>query len=549
MSKYQVGAIVLGTVTGIKPYGAFIYIDEDYTGLVHISEVSDGFVRSIEDFMRVDEKIQLKILEIDVANKHMKLSFKSLADTKRSPRRYMYFSKGFRKDVAIYKKDFASIYAVVEKGIQQKEGEKVVQVKLDYFEGHKAAKWQEKVDAIHNHLHDLEKSKQESFGWVEQPLQIKKEEMQAIFDCAQEIRATHNTFVICGIGGSYLGARAGIEMLTSFKKDNKIEIIYFGHSLSSQYASYILEYLKGRDFVVNVISKSGTTLESAVGFRLLRTLLAQRYGEAQLKNRIFVTTDPQKGALRQYAIEKELTTFAIPSDIGGRYSVLTSVGLLPFAVAGIDIYEMLAGAKKAYSDLASPQIEKNAAYQYATARLLEYEKGKKIELLVTYEPQLVYLAEWWKQLYGESEGKAQKGLFPAAVNHTSDLHSLGQFIQEGSPILFETTLSLFPTNKEVIIHENKDDFDHLNELKNQTLTAMNQVVLQGTVEAHFQHAKIPNIILEINRYDAYGLGYLFYFFMKSCAMSSYLLGVNPFDQPGVEVYKKNVFRLLGRKEV
>lgn len=549
MKKYQVGDIITGIVTGIKPYGSFVHVDEEYTGLVHISEISDGFVRNVEDFMKMNESVQLKILEIDEGNRHMKLSLKSIADVKRTPRRYMQFSKDFRKDVETLRQDFTHIHDVIEEALLQKEEEKVVRVQLDHFYPLTFESWQQQVIDIHNHLHNIEKSQQESFGWVDYPNQITPQEIEQLLTCAQSIRSKHNTLVICGTGGSYLGARAGIEMLTSYKKDNKVEIIYFGHTLSSAYANATLEYLKTRDFVVNVISKSGTTLESAIGFRLLRNLLIQKYGEEQSKARIIVTTDPSHGALRKYAQQKNLLTFSIPSSIGGRYSVLTSVGLLPFAVAGIDIVEMIAGSKKAYLDLSESDIAHNEAYRYAIARLHAHRQGKTIEALVTYEPQLLYLTEWWKQLYGESEGKNGQGLFPAGLLHTGDLHSLGQWMQDGPTLAIETVLHLFPTTKEIILHESPENFDGLNEYKNQTLLGMNQIALQGTIQAHAKELRVPHIMLMVNRYDAFGLGYLFYFFMKSCAMSSYLFGVNPFDQPGVEVYKRNILRLLGKKDI
>ncbi len=336
-------------------------------------------------------------------------------------------------------------------------------------------------------------------------------------------------------------------MLSGLKKDNKIDVVYFGNSLSSFSANQVLEYLKGRDFIVNVISKSGTTLESAIGFRLLRNLLIQKYGEGNIQQRIIVTTDGDNGVLRLMAKERNYTCFSIPKDIGGRYSAFTNVGLLPFAVAGIDIYELIKGARKAYLDLQDSSLFTNEAYQYAVARFHQYQKGNRVELLVSYEPQMSMFAEWWKQLFAESEGKQGKGLFPAAIINTTDLHSLGQFIQDGSPILFETVIAITPMVKEVVIHESEDNFDGLNQLKNQTLTTINQLVLKGTIQAHQEQGKVDTILLHVNRYDAFGLGYLFYFFMRSCAMSCYLMGVNPFNQPGVEVYKQNLARLLGKK--
>lgn len=391
----------------------------------------------------------------------------------------------------------------------------------------------------------------EYLGWVDLPIQYDKEEFARIQRVAQKIQSQSEVLVVVGIGGSYLGARAVIEALShNFKNDISREqrgtpkIVYAGNSISSTYMKDLMEYLTEVDFSINVISKSGTTTEPAIAFRMLKELLYEKYGKGA-KDRIYATTDKAKGALRELAEAQGYETFVIPDDIGGRYSVLTPVGLLPIAVAGISIEELMRGAvfaRQLYLDQAS---ENNLPLLYAAYRNILLRKGKQVELLVNYEPQLHYLSEWFKQLYGESEGKDGKGIFPASVDFSADLHSMGQYIQDGRRILFETVLQVGKPIKDLALKEEVEDLDGLNYLQGKTLHEVNQKALLATLMAHYDGG-VPNIVIGIEKLDAFTLGQLIYFFKKACGISGYMLGVNPFDQPGVEAYKKNMFALLGK---
>lgn len=393
----------------------------------------------------------------------------------------------------------------------------------------------------------------EFLGWVDLPVDYDKEEFERIKKSAKKIKQDSEILVVIGIGGSYLGARAVIEALShNFKNDISKEkrkapkIFYAGNSISSTYMADMLEVLEDVDFSVNVISKSGTTTEPAIAFRILKELLIKKYGKEEAKARIYATTDKNKGALRTLADEEGYETFAIPDDVGGRFSVLTAVGLLPIAVSGIDIDSLMEGAKDARAEYLTEKGEENQALVYALLRNILLKKGKDIELLVNYEPQLHYVSEWFKQLYGESEGKDQKGIFPASVDFSTDLHSMGQYIQDGNRNLFETVLRIGSPKKDIELKEEKSDLDGLNYLSGKTMDFVNQKAFMGTLLAH-NDGGVPNIVINIPKIDEYNLGYMIYFFEKACAISGYILGVNPFDQPGVEAYKKNMFALLGKK--
>lgn len=393
----------------------------------------------------------------------------------------------------------------------------------------------------------------EFLGWVDLPVDYDKEEFERIKKSAKKIKKDSEVLVVIGIGGSYLGARAVIEALShNFKNDISKEkrkapkIFYAGNSISSTYMADMLEILEDVDFSVNVISKSGTTTEPAIAFRILKELLIKKYGKEEAKKRIYATTDKSKGALRTLADEEGYETFVIPDDVGGRFSVLTAVGLLPIAVAGIDIDRFMEGARDARAEYLSEKGEENQALIYALLRNILLRKGKEIELLVNYEPQLHYVSEWFKQLYGESEGKDQKGIFPASVDFSTDLHSMGQYIQDGNRNLFETVLRIGSPKKDIELKEEKSDLDGLNYLSGKTMDFVNQKAFMGTLLAH-NDGGVPNIVINIPNIDEYNLGYMIYFFEKACAISGYILGVNPFDQPGVEAYKKNMFALLGKK--
>ncbi len=386
-------------------------------------------------------------------------------------------------------------------------------------------------------------------GWVDLPLDYDKEEFDRIKKAAEKIKSNSDVLVVVGIGGSYLGARAAIEMLTdsfyNMSPNTKTpKIIYAGNSISSSYLADVIELVKDTDFSVNIISKSGTTTEPALAFRILRSLLIEKYGEEGAKERIFATTDKEKGALKSFADKEGYETFVIPDDVGGRFSVFTAVGLLPIAVAGIDIDEIMKGAADAREAYSAP-YKTNICYQYAAIRNILARKGKSIEIMVNYEPCLIYFSEWWKQLFGESEGKDNRGLFPASVSFSTDLHSMGQFIQDGSRNLFETVLNVEKPKKNLDFPFDEENIDGLNFLSGMTVDDVNHKAFQGTLLAHTD-GMVPNIVINIPELTPYYFGNLVYFFEKACAISGYILGINPFNQPGVEAYKKNMFALLGK---
>jgi glucose-6-phosphate isomerase len=420
----------------------------------------------------------------------------------------------------------------------------VSQHEIDYF--------REPVRLAHEQLHNGTGAGSDFLGWIDLPNTYDKEEFARIQAAAKRIQSDSDALVVIGIGGSYLGARAAIEMLShSFynllpKEKRKTPEVYFvGNNISSTYMAHLLQLLEGKDISVNVISKSGTTTEPAIAFRIFRELMERKYGKEGARKRIYATTDRAKGALKKLADAEGYESFVIPDDVGGRYSVLTAVGLLPIAVAGIDISEMMQGAADASREYANPDLAENASYQYAAVRNALYRKGKAIEILVNYEPSLHYVSEWWKQLYGESEGKDQKGIYPASVDFSADLHSMGQFIQEGSRNLFETVIQVEKVPEEIVIGNDPENLDGLNFLSGKTMDFVNKKAFQGTMLAHTDGG-VPNLIVTIPDISAYSFGYMVYFFEKACGVSGYLLGVNPFDQPGVEAYKKNMFALLGK---
>ena len=389
-------------------------------------------------------------------------------------------------------------------------------------------------------------------GWLNLPEKYNKREFDKVKRCAKRIQGDSDVLLVIGIGGSYLGARAVIESLTNTfynmqsKKDRKFpQILYVGNNLSSTYINDIIELISEKDFSINVISKSGTTTEPAIAFRIFRNMLEDKYGIKEAQKRIYVTTDKEKGALKQLADEEDYETFVIPDNVGGRYSVLTPVGLLPIAVAGIDIDKLMNGAKFAQEKYNDANLKYNDCYKYAVARNILYKNKKNIEILACYNPKLHYLIEWWKQLFGESEGKDSKGIFPAGVEFTTDLHSLGQYIQEGERCLFETVLSIENEESDITIKYEEDNLDGLNYLADKTLSYVNKKAMEGTIDAHVDGG-VPNIIVEMDYLDEEMVGHLVYFFEKACAMSGMLLGVNPFNQPGVEKYKTNMFRLLDK---
>jgi len=386
-------------------------------------------------------------------------------------------------------------------------------------------------------------------GWTDLPVNYDKEEFDRILTCAEKIKSSCDILVVIGIGGSYLGARAAIEFVKSplyndLKKDTP-DIYFAGNNISTTALNDLLSICEGKDICINVISKSGTTTEPAIAFRVFRSLLEEKYGKDGARERIFVTTDRARGTLKQFSTERGYETFVVPDDVGGRYSVLTAVGLLPIACAGIDIAEMMKGAEAAMNELSANDIGKNDAILYAAIRNILYRKGKSTEIMVGYEPYLLMFNEWWKQLYGESEGKDHKGLFPASVIFSTDLHSLGQYVQEGVRHIFETVISVENVGGSFTIPNDPENVDGLNFLSGKLLSYVNKTAMNGTLCAHTDGG-VPNLVIEVEDRTAYSFGYMVYFFELACAISGYTLNVNPFNQPGVESYKKNMFALLGK---
>ena len=408
--------------------------------------------------------------------------------------------------------------------------------------------YKEQVENIHKELHKKANDEKDFVGWLELPTNYDKKEFSRIKKAAKKIKKESDILVVIGIGGSYLGARAVIESLTSSfynmltEKQRKYpQILYVGNNLSPNYINELIEYIGDKDFSVNVISKSGTTTEPAIAFRIFREILENKYGIEEARSRIYVTTDKERGALKTLADNEGYEKFVIPDNVGGRYSVLTAVGLLPIATAGIDIDKLMQGAQNAQERYDDPNLKYNECYKYAVTRNILYKLYKNTE--INYEPKMHYFTEWWKQLYGESEGKDQKGIFPAGVDFTTDLHSMGQYIQEGRRNLFETVISIENPKSDITINSDEDNLDGLNYLSGKTLDYVNKKAMEGTVKAHVS-GDVPNIMINIENLDEENIGELIYFFEKACAMSGMILGVNPFNQPGVEEYKKNMFKLL-----
>ena len=413
-------------------------------------------------------------------------------------------------------------------------------------------KYKEKVQEIHQELQENKNKEEEFLGWLELPTKYNKKEFEKIKKCAKKIRENSEILVVIGIGGSYLGARAVIESLTHTfynllpKEERKSpQILYVGNNISGKYLEELVELIGNRDLSVNVISKSGTTTEPAIAFRFFREFMENKYGIKEARKRIYVTTDKEKGALKALADKEGYETFIIPNNVGGRYSVLTPVGLLPIATAGIDIEKLMSGARFAEEKYNDENLKYNDCYKYAVARNLLYKNDKNIEILVSYKPNLHYFIEWWKQLFGESEGKDGKGIYPSGAEFTTDLHSLGQYIQEGRKNLFETVINVEKEESNIKINVDEDNLDEINYLADKTMDYVNRKAMEGTINAHVE-GDVPNIVINMEKIDEETMGHLIYFFELACAMSGKILGVNPFNQPGVEKYKTNMFKLLGK---
>ena len=402
------------------------------------------------------------------------------------------------------------------------------------------------VEAAAETLHSKSGLGNDFLGWVELPTNYDKEEFSRIKEVAAKVRENTEVFVVCGIGGSYLGARAAIEMMNGLYGDNKPEIIYMGNTFSSTYISQVMNHIKDKEVTVNVISKSGTTTETALAFRILKQFMEEKYGE-DAKNRIIATTDKARGTLKALADKEGYETFVIPDDIGGRFSVITPVGLLPIAVAGIDIDALMKGLHDGMGEYGDADLEKNPAYRYAVARRILQNQGYDVELLVNYEPQMQMVAEWWKQLFGESEGKDGKGILPDSVCFSTDLHSLGQFVQEGKKVLFETNLYVETPMIDLTFPNDEANEDGMNYLAGKSVDWANKMAAKGTLQAHEETGGVPNILLTMPGMTSYDFGNMCMFFFKAIAMTTLMNDSNPFNQPGVEVYKKNMFKLLGKE--
>ena len=413
-------------------------------------------------------------------------------------------------------------------------------------------KYAKQVENIHEELHKNKDEEGEFLGWIDLPTNYDKKELDKIKKVAKKIQNDSDILVVIGIGGSYLGARAVIEATTHTfynylpKEQRKTpQILYVGNNLNPNYINDLIELIGNRDLSVNVISKSGTTTEPAIAFRIFRELLENKYGLKEAQKRIYVTTDAKKGALKEIAKNEKYTTFVIPDNIGGRYSVLTAVGLLPIATAGVNVSKLLDGARFAQEKYLDKNLKYNDCYKYAVVRNILYQDEKNIELLASYEPKIHYMIEWWKQLFGESEGKEKKGIYPTGAEFTTDLHSLGQYIQDGRRNLFETVINIKESNSDITINQDEDNLDELNYLAEKSLDYINKKAMEGTIKAHVEGG-VPNIVITMDKLNEHTIGHLIYFFELACAMSGKILGVNPFDQPGVEKYKKNMFELLGK---
>ena len=549
MSKVKAGDIVECVVTGVQTYGAFVLIDNKYNGLIHISEISKGYVRNIEDFVKVGETIFVKVIELDEENLRAKVSLKEIREVNKRER-YTRLPR-FKQRINLKNYSCGTLFERLNSQIEEtyKLLEDKIMLKVDLKHTgieNELKDYSERVKQIHKMIHEKTGAGNDYLGWVDWPKDYDYEEVNAIIEASKRINEECDTLVVCGIGGSYLGAASAIEMLNGLFAESKVKIIFMGNTFSSTYTAQVLKYLEDKEFAINVISKSGTTTETSIAFRLVKELAIKKYGKEKANKRIYATTDKARGALKNEANIEGYKTFVIPDDIGGRYSVLTAVGLLPIAVSGQDIREILAGASQARLDFENDNLNDNEAYKYAVARYILNKKGYPVEMFVTYEPHFQKLGEWWKQLFGESEGKEGKGLLPDSVTYSTDLHSLGQFVQEGTKVLFETVFVLDNPQVDLTIPSDENNLDGLNYLAGKKMSFVNEKAFLGTLSAHEEDGKVPNIVISMDSMNAFNYGYLVYFFEKACAMSAYLLEINPFNQPGVEIYKKNMFKLLGK---
>lgn len=533
----KVNEIVKAKIITIKPYGMFLLTEDGSQGLLHISEISDKFIRNINGLFSIGQSINVKILKYDEEKKNYNFTLKGITNEEKNR---------IDSDLNDCEKLMNNIQLWIDK--YKRGGYEPMKLNLKYVKNPANLKqYEQKVKTINHMINEKTGAGNDFLGWTKYPETYDKNEFSRIVEKAKYVRDNFEVLVVCGIGGSYLGARAAIEAINGLHSSDKMEIIYMGQTFSSNYIATMLEYLSHKKFAINVISKSGTTTETSVSFRLLKELLEKQIGKEAAKKAIIATTDKEKGALKELAKIEGYETYILPDDVGGRYSVLTAVGLFPIACAGINIKELMEGAHEAMVEFDNDDLYTNKAYQYAILRDSLYRSGKAVEMFITYEPNLVQLNEWLKQLCGESEGKEKKGLLPDSAHFTTDLHSLGQFIQEGTPVLFETVLYFHSSDKQVLVPHDADNLDGLNYLEGKSLDYINEKAFLGTLDAHSNSGNVDNIVLEFDNMNPHTLGYLFYFYMRVVAMSAYLLEINPFNQPGVEIYKKNMFHLLGKK--
>ena len=523
MGRIKVGDIVECVVTGVQSYGAFVLIDNSINGLIHISEISKGYVRNIDDFVRVGETVFVKILELDEEELRAKVSLKEIREVNKRER-YTKIPRS-RHKINLKKYScgvlFERLNSQIEETYNLLEDKVMLKVDLSHTGIEQEIKqYTEKVKELHKVIHEKTGAGNDFLGWVDWPKEYDYEEVNAIIEASKKINEECDTLVVCGIGGSYLGAASAIEMLNGLFSESKVKIIFMGNTFSSTYTAQVLKYLEDKEFAINVISKSGTTTETSIAFRLVKELAIKKYGKAKANSRIYATTDKARGALKNESNIEGYKTFVIPDDIGGRYSVLTGVGLLPIAVSGQDIREILAGAAQARLDFENDNLESNAAYQYAVARYVLNKKGYPVEMFVTYEPHFQKLGEWWKQLFGESEGKEGKGLLPDSVTYSTDLHSLGQFVQEGTKVLFETVFTVSKPQIDLEIPSDEANLDGLNYLAGKKMSFVNEKACEGTLAAHEIDGKVPNVLITMDSMNAFNYGYLVYFFEMSCAMSA-----------------------------
>ena len=543
--NYQVGELIEGTITRILPYGAMMVFEDETNGLLHISEIADSYIRNIYRYLHVGAIYLVKVINVDNDNNFLKVSLKKISIEERELNKKAVNERIKKYEDSTKLKELLPTWINIE---NHKEEKHMFKLNLEHLiDKVDLASYQDKVTTIHKGIHSKSLEGNDFLGWLNYPETYDQKELEVIIEKAKWVRENFDCLVVCGIGGSYLGALAGINALRGIYPEDKFEIIFLGNTFSPTYVSQVMEKLKNKRFAINVISKSGTTTETSIAFRLVKQLLENKAGKENASKAIFATTDKAKGALKQESIKENYVTFTLPDDVGGRYSVFTAVGLFPIACANLDVRKILEGAKDAMNKFNNDKILENEAYQYAVVRDYMYRHNKQVEMFITYEPHLKEIAEWCKQLFGESEGKGHKGLLPGSANFSTDLHSLGQFIQDGSPVLFETIIYVKKPLKNISVPHDNEDFDGLNYIENKSLSYVNEKAFLGTLEAHEKDGKVNNLIIELDELNEYNLGYLFYFFMKTCAMSAYLLEVNPFNQPGVEIYKKNMFHLLGKK--